>query len=498
VTLARLLLLASAACAGALGCQAAPPIVPPSPPAAAGPAWITTPPPAPLAGPPAPAPRPPARELLLPNGLRIVVVEHHRRPVVAIQLLLPRGGLSDPPNGAGLGYLSVKLAGDLREKSPEGEELHWEKTFFRQVVELGGLSEFALSSEVALLEVSGYAQDLGRYLQLLADALRRPRHGERAFGERRRLMLDALDDLETSDPRTLEQRLAEAAFGAGHPYARSIGGTRATVDALGLEDVIAHQARLFVPRGATLLVVGDVEPGRAFGEARAAFGTWTGDPMPAPVLEGAELPAGRAEVGFLRREPASTLVACAARPLPDVAGSEGALDVLAAVIGRGSDSQLMVALRQERGLTYGASAQLLRRRRARAFLACSALEAARAEEGLQAFRQALLAARASPPAAEAVERARALLLADLEAGSDDVAQLAGSWVRALVRGHAAPRPAQERADLERVTAADVHRLARALLEPGSLRWILSGDARVAARAAEATGMGRLRPLAPQR
>lgn len=492
-----------------LGCQAAPaprPAAAGAPGAAAAPgpaaewppqAWSRTPPPAPL---PARPPRWPAHvEATLPNGLRIVVVEHHRRPVVAVHLVLPRGALSDPPAGGGLGLLSVRLAGDVHEESQEGETLHGEKSFRRQVVERGGAPVLELLSERTHLAISGYAGEAGPYLRLLAEAVRTPRHGAETFRARRNHLLDALEDLETADPEVLEQILGEAAFGAGHPYARSASGTLATVASLGLEDVVAHQARLFAPRGATLLVVGDVEATKVLADARAAFGPWGGEPLPAPDLAApAALPARRPEHGHLKREPASTLLACATRPVPDGLASDATMELLGALLGEGLGSRLMVALREERGLTYGAGAHLLRRQRARAFLACSALEAGQAAEGLQAFRRVLEEAGRSPPAPAELARARALRLAALESAGDDAAGVAGAWLRALALGQAAPRLAEERAALERASAAEVQRAAQALFAPGAVRWILSGDAKVAARAAEANGLGRLKALGPNR
>lgn len=483
-----------------LACQAAPPPRPEAPPAApqaaaAAPPWAPTAPPPPL--PPQPVPFPVAREVVLPSGLRVAVVELHRRPVVSIGLVLPRGALSDPPDAAGLGQLAVRLAGDVREAGPDGEKLHWEKSLRREVIELGGVPELELLSEATVLEISGYAQDTGRYLELLAGAVLAPRHGAEAFRARRNQMLDALEDLETGDPEVLEQLLTEAAFGPGHPYARSSGGTLATVGVIGLEDVAAHQARLFVPRGATLLVVGDVAPAKVFASARAAFGAWRGDPTPPPALSGGA-PARRAQHGYLRREPATTLVACATRPVPSGAGDDAALEVLAALLGEGAESRLMAALRHERGLTYGAAAQVIRRQRARAFLACSALEAGRADEGLRTFRRVLEDAARVAPGAPELERARALRLAGLESAGEGVEPVAAAWIRALALGQSAPRLAQERSAIERVTAADVQRAATALLDAGGVRWILSGDARVAARAAQANGLGALQPLAPVR
>ncbi len=65
-------------------------------------------------------------------------------------------------------------------------------------------------------------------------------------------------------------------------------------------------------------------------------------------------------------------------------------------------------------------------------------------------------------------------------------------------GRGSPRPRQERAELEQVTPEEVQRLARTLLRPDTLRWIMSGDRRAAARAIEANRLGKLVPYALER
>ena len=54
-----------------------------------------------------------------------------------------------------------------------------------------------------------------------------------------------------------------------------------------------------------------------------------------------------------------------------------------------------------------------------------------------------------------------------------------------------PRVEEERAEIESVTAADVHRLARTILARRSTRWVVSGDRSAAARAAQANALGQL-------
>jgi zinc protease len=347
------------------------------------------------------------------------------------------------------------------------------------------------------ISVSGYPQDLTAYLKLVADAVIAPRRGEESFRERRNAAMDALEELETSDPEALGRVLAQVSFGPGHPYGRSELGTLASLAPLGLEDVVAQQDRVLLPRGATLLVVGDVDAAAAIAGARAAFRRWTrtGPPAPTAPPAAAPAPASRQPLAYLRRQPATTLVLCAARPLPGVHGDDAALELLAAVLGRGARSRLMLSLREEGGLAYAAQADVVQRRWARALLACAPVAAEHAGRAVELLQQAMARLAAAPPTGPELERARALLVADREALVDDAAGLSRAWLGALARGEDAPHPDRELAALRAVTPADVQRVARQVLRPDALQWIASGDAAAAAQAAGATGRGPFRPVA---
>jgi zinc protease len=452
-------------------------------------AWTTAPPP--LARVPSRVATPAPVEVRLANGVRVVVLERHRRPLVQVRLLLPRGAVTDPPRDPGITWLAVHLASDFRERNDHGERLAGEKSLRREVGELGGAFGVAVEPDFSALAVSGYAKDAAKYVALLGDVVTDPRHGASSFEARRGALLDVIEDLESSDPEALERVIVQAAFGTGHPYARSIIGTRKSLEPLGLEDVVAHQEKILAPAGATLLVVGDVTASEVVAAARKAFAGWTREALPPVNVAPTPAPRGPFAVGFLRRSPASTLVACVTRPLADVRASDAALDVFAAAFGAGTRSRLALALREEGGHTYVAHAQVARRRAARALVACAPLDAARADEGLRVFRSALERFRAAGPSEAELTRARALRLAALDEDEEDTSREADAWTEAIAIGPGAPRPEAERRDVGAVTAAEVRRIAAVALRPDGLRWILSGDPAVAAEAVRASGLGRL-------
>lgn len=472
-----------------LACRSVPAPAPRSAAAApARPAEAARPPPAAA---PARGPSPTTREAVLPSGLRIVVVEHHRRPLVAFRLLLPGGAVADAPESGGSTFLAVALATDFHEKLQDGEELVDEKPLRRLFVDRGGAVDFGVASDRAWLEGSGYARDAKGLLALAADAVVRLRHGSHSFTARRNALLDRIEDLEAWEPAALRDLVAQASFGPGHPYARPSHGTAASLGRLGLEDVIHRQQALFTPRGATLLVVGDVSAEALLRELRATFGRWEGAPLSAPQVAPPAVPLRTAEVAFLRRQPATTLVTCATRPLSDVRGGDEALEVLARLVAGGAGSRLGRAVREGSGLSYMADGGIIRRQHARSFLACAALAAAQGGRGVQVMRDALEAVRQGPVSDAEIERARAGRLAELETGWEDAERILQTWTEALVEGQPSPRPERQREELAAVTPAEVRALAQRVLAPSTLRWLLSGDRQAAARAAETNRLGRL-------
>lgn len=466
------------------------PGAPASPPGPMVPAvpWAHLPPPPPLAAQEQPAPK--VASLTLPNRLRVVVQEEHRRPILSASVVFPRGALLDPPEDAGLTHLAVTLATTLGEPEelPVGQLA--EKSVIRQAVELGGSLRAVVDADSARLQISGYSSELTGVLRLLASAVREPRRGPNTFIAVRQALRDEADQEDSSDPEVLDRALSEASFGVGHTYSRSVVGTSTTLRGFGLEDVHGLQESLFVPDGATLLVVGDVQPAAVFDLARSAFGRWQGTATPLP----AALPSGRAQepsaVLFLERARASVLVTCASRPLQDFRGSDAALDLFAGVLGGGTAGRLAQALREEAGLTYATQAGIVRMRQGRAFLACAMLHATEATAGIGLLRRVLEEMVSRPPSPAELARARAQALARLEDGGG-VAQAAAAWHDALRLGQQAPPGRDRRAELERVTPEEVRRVAQALLKKGTLRWVLSGDRVAAAKAVRESGLGRL-------
>ena len=453
----------------------------------AGLPWTRTAPPPSL--PSVPFVEPPAHEVTLPNGLRVVVIERHERPIVATRLLLRAGAAVESDERAGITWLSLAALEDRVELKTSDDELlvSDEKSARRQLADLGGRMDFEVTHDGSWIGVEGYSVDTLRYLEALRDVMKARRHGAGGFGDRREALLDAIEDLELGDDETLSEHLARLAFGARHVYARRVIGTMASLDHLGIEDLVAHQNAVLQPRGATLLVVGDVDHAKVLTQAASVFQKWT--PTTGSVVEPPiEVPkvGKRQAVRVIPRTPARTTALCGVRGLGDVTESDAALDVFAETMG---SDRLRSALREERGLTYGTQALVLRHRRARALIFCARLPTAQTTEGLVVFVHALEGLRASPPSDEEVERAKATLQSRFAVERSDVQGIVASWTRAVQLGK--PTGVGEaRQALAAVTTAELAKLSREVLAPERLQLVLTGETATIEEAVKAAGLGK--------
>jgi zinc protease len=161
------------------------------------------------------------------------------------------------------------------------------------------------------------------------------------------------------DARLTEQIMA--ALYLNHPYGRPVIGWHQEIEKLDREDALAFYKRFYAPNNAILVIAGDVEANDVRPMAERTFGTVAAQPaIPAQRLRPQEpVPAAprtvtlsdpRVEQTSLRRYYLVPSASTAA------AGESPALDVLAQLMGNGSNSYLYRALVIDRPLAVSAGA----------------------------------------------------------------------------------------------------------------------------------------------
>jgi len=296
----------------------------------------------------------PPASFTLGNGLHVVVIPDHRTPVVTEMIWYKVGSADETPGKSGLAHFLEHLMFKGTARHPAGE-------FSQTVLRIGG-NENAFTS----FDYTGYFQrvpreQLPKMMEFEADRMTGLILKDENVLPERDVVLEEYNMRVANNP---EARLTEqimAALYLNHPYGRPVIGWHHEIEKLGREDALAFYRRFYAPNNATLVIAGDVEAGEVRTMAEQSFGQVAPQPAipaqrvrpqePEPVApRTVTLADPKVEQPNLKRYylvPSTTTAA---------AGEGPALDVLAQLMGGGSNSYLYRALVVDKPLAVSASA----------------------------------------------------------------------------------------------------------------------------------------------
>jgi zinc protease len=350
-------------------------------------------------------------EARLDNGVRVLVEENHAAPVVAVQVWVASGSADDPPTLGGAAHLYEHLVfrGTHRRAAGAGE---------REIEAAGGTVGAWTGLDETVYQTTLAAPFLDLGLDVLADALTAPtfdaaelaRAKKLAAGESAR---DAIDPA-----RATSEMLRAGAF-AGDPYGRPLLGKPEAVAAFTREALVAHFAETYLGANMTVVVVGDVDARTARDAVARAFGAVPRGRSPTHAV--AAPPSSSAPRA--RLSTASGLEAQVALgfrvPAPRVEDA-AALDLIAALLTRGTDARLARELADNRQVVTAVHGLTFRSRGGALLELMLAPTPQRIETATQAAIDEVLRLGRDQVPADELGRVRALLQSDLGRAADGV------------------------------------------------------------------------------
>ncbi len=376
----------------------------------------------------------PPASFTLANGLQVVVIPDHRTPVVT-QMIWYKVGSADETSGkSGLAHFLEHLMFKGTARHPAGE-------FSETVLRIGG-NENAFTS----VDYTGYYQrvpreQLARMMEFEADRMTGLILKDENVLPERDVVLEEYNMRVANNP---EARLTEqimAALYLNHPYGRPVIGWHQEIEKLNREDALAFYRRFYAPNDAILLIAGDVEADEVRPMVERNFGEIAPQPAiparrlrpqePEPVAaRSVTLSDPRVEQPSVKRYYLVPSAATAA------AGESPALDVLAQLIGGGSNSYLYRALVVDRPLAVSASAGYL----GTSLDASQFMISASPKQGIefsqieQVIDGVISDVALNPVRAEDLERVKTQLIAEAIYAQDNQATLARWYGGALTTG----------------------------------------------------------------
>jgi zinc protease len=410
---------------------------------------------------------PPYEIRTLPNGMQVVVVEHHEQPIVTLRLLVRAGAASDPAKKQGVAVLTSALL-------DQGTTTRSAAEIADTIDSIGGALATGAGTDLSYVNVLVMKDSLGLGFELLSDVARNP-----AFkpDELERQRGQAVSGLKVSydDPDYVAGLVFDRLVYGFHPYGLPNSGTPESLQSLTDADLRKFHDTYYAPNNAILAVVGDVTPADAFASAQRIFGTWAKHDVPA-VDPGPPPDPTRRVVVVDKADAVQTELRVGHLALPRKHPDYLAFDLTMKILGGEGANRLLRVLRSERGLTYGASSEYQALRQAGDFAANTDTRSEATAEVLKVIVEEITKLQRERVSDRELSDAQAYLTGNFPLTIETPEDIASQVLNAIFYGLPLSDIENYRELVNAITPDDIQRVARQYLHPDRLSVVLVGNA----------------------
>ncbi len=204
-------------------------------------------------------------EAVLDNGMKILIKQDHRAPVVVAQVWYRIGSSYEPDGITGVSHV-------LEHMMFKGTKRYGKGEFNRIIAENGGRDNAFTGRDYTAYFQTLEKSRLPISMELESDRMRGMLLDEEEFAKELQVVIEERR-LRTEDKAESKvyEKFNEAAF-PDHPYGRPVIGWMRDLKKLRVADLQKWYQRYYSPANAILVVVGDVEPDEVIAMARKYYG----------------------------------------------------------------------------------------------------------------------------------------------------------------------------------------------------------------------------------
>jgi zinc protease len=423
-------------------------------------------------------PRPLERQLS--NGIRLLILESHRSPIVTLTISIPSSPLRDPAGLPGVAEATAALM-------MTGTGTKTARQISETLADLGATLSISAGSgggggrgggggggaDGGTISVSALSTNFDAALAVLSDVLLHPAFPADEFEKWKTRQRSTIEQARTSPTGLGSEMLMKVMYPGD---ARQF--TRLTVDSLNKitrANLIEHYKQFYVPSGDLAGIVGDITPRDAVASLEKALGAWKGGPVARIVLP-ASPPIAEKKV-YLVSRPGSvqTDIVLANRAIGRENPDYIACLVMNQVLGSGPAARLFRIIRKEKGYTYGVSSSFTASRYLQHFSSSMLVRTEVTEAALADLLKEFKEIRDVTVPKEELEGAKRTLVASFALGLENPAGVLQRWMQQREYGLPADYWDTYTEKIAAVTADDVARVAKKYVPYDNVQIIAVGD-----------------------
>ncbi len=402
----------------------------------------------------------------LPNGIQLLLIEDRELPTIGVRAVIRGGTLAEGKLGVSDLFGTVLRTGGTTAMA--GDALD-------ETLERMGAS-IESGADLDGVEVTAFTltETVDKVLPLYADVVLRP-----AFAQ------DKLDLAKTQARSGIARRNDDAMgvggrefskliYGASSPYAKQL--EYETVDAITRDDLVAFHKKTFRPDQAIVAAWGDFKADEMKARLAKLFGGWKAEGTAAKVAP-PPVQAAKPSLNYVSKaDAAQTFLFLGQRGLRYDDKDYAAVQVMQEILGGGFSSRLFNTIRTKKGLAYGAGGAMVPGYdHDGVFYFFTSTKPETTSEALAAMLEEIERIRREPVSDAELQRAKDTFLNGYVFDFDTRAEIVNRLVTYQFYGYPPDFNDRVKNAVEKVTKADVQRVARERLDPAQLTVLAVGQ-----------------------
>ncbi|MGI4757215.1 MAG: M16 family metallopeptidase [Janthinobacterium lividum] len=406
------------------------------------------------------------RQTTLANGLLVLTESMQHMRSVSIGVWVGTGSRDEQAAENGLSHFVEHMVF-------KGTKSRTAKQIARETDAIGGNLDAFTGKETICFNVKVLDQNVPAALDILADLVLNPTFSSEDIAREQSVVLEEIK-MDEDNPDYLVHEIHTANFWKNDPLARSILGTAKTVSSF-TEDVVRnfHNTR-FTPENMVISAAGNLEHEEMIGQITRYFGALA--PASKDTLARFPVPTATPHITLRSKKSLEQVQICLGVPAPKVDSPDRyALYLFNSILGGGMSSRLFQSVREDAGLAYSIYSELSPFRDTGALSVYAGTSVEKTREMIRLIVAEFQRLKSEPVSEDELERAKNQSKGNIVLGLESSSARMSNLARQQMYYGRFTSVDEIVADVDRVTTADIQRVANDLLQGDRISLTLLGN-----------------------
>lgn len=391
----------------------------------------------------------------LPSGLRVVMVPHAEAPTATVLVFVGTGSKHESKPESGLSHFLEHMYFKGTTLRPSA------RAILEELDSLGAVSNAFTSSEYTGYYTKGNPKHIETFIEILSDIYLHSTFPEKEIEKEKGVIIEEINMYEDM-PHDKVWKVLFAAMYGDQPAAWPITGSKENVLGFSRKDFLRYQKQHYAASNTVVVVAGSFDPAAVQQAVKTSFAAISRE-IPKKAKKVIDTQA-EAKVAIHTKTTDQMHIVLAFRSIALGHPDRAAVSLLSTILGGGMSSRLFLELREERGAAYYVRAEQDSYIDHGMFAISAGIDKSRYEEIMESIVTVLKEMKDTPVSAAELAKVKEYTLGMMRLGLESSDSIAGFYGTQLLLKGGYQTPEQLTKEYMKVTAADIQRVAKKILD----------------------------------